>query len=264
MTGRASIPQFRFDRILDIPGIKREASAITFNPVTGNLLVVSDEPAVIVEFTTDGDLVRKVKLRGFKDTEGLCHLGEHRFGVAEERKKRITVIDIPPGEKEAYDDGFHVDLQQVKIKRNKGLEGVTYDGATDTLYAAREDHPPTVFRIHPFLGNGDPEVAEVSLELSGLKDLSDLYFDSSGPWLWTLSHESRAAWVFDEGGDRVAQLSFEKESLGLPETIPQAEGITRDGAGRLYICTEPDTIYRFTAVVDLRQGVSPGIQECVR
>lgn len=247
MTGCVSIPQFRFDRSFDIPGLKNEASAITFNPVTGNLLVISDEPAGIVEMTTDGELVRKVTLKGFKDTEGLCHLFEHRFGVAEERKKRITVIDIPLDVREADDDGFHIDLY-IKIKRNKGLEGITYDQATDTLFAAREDKPATVFRIHPFLGKGEPEVTEVSLNVSGLKDLSDLYFDPLGPWLWVLSDESRAARVFDKGGGQVAELSFEKGSLGLPETIPQAEGITRDGTGRLYICSEPDTVYRFTAV----------------
>ncbi len=239
-----SFPEFRFDLSFDIPGLEREASAITFNPTTGNLLVVADEPAGIVELTTDGALVRKVKLKGFKDTEGLCHLVGHQFAIAEERKKRVTVIDLPPGLKETDDDGPRFDLD-METKRNKGLEGVTYDAATDTLYTAREDEPPSVFRLHPFLGNGGPNVEELALDLSGLRDLSDLYFDPAGPWLWALSDESCAALVFDEEGERVAELSFANGSLGLPEKIPQAEGITRDLAGRLYICTEPDTVYRF-------------------
>ena len=58
--------------------------------------------------------------------------------------------------------------------------------------------------------------------------MSDLYFDPAGPWLWVLSDESSAALVFDGDGVRLAELSFDKGSLGLAERIPQAEGITRD------------------------------------
>ncbi len=238
------LPQFQFDVSFDIPGLKSEASAITFNPVTGNLLVIADEPAAIVEFTTDGVLVRKVKLTGFKDTEGMCHLGGHQFAIAEERKQRVTVIDLPPGLKKANDKGPRVDLD-MGAKRNKGLEGVTYDAATDTLYAAREGGPPAVFQLHPFSDNNGSKVEELRLDLAGLSDLSDLYFDPAGPWLWALSDESSAAVVFSEGHRRVAEFSFDAGRLGLAQRIPKAEGITRDLEGRLYICTEPDTVYRF-------------------
>ena len=43
--------------------------------------------------------------------------------------------------------------------------------------------------------------------------------------------EFRAAAVFAAEGGRVAEFAFEKGSLGLPEAIPQAESITRDGQG---------------------------------
>ncbi len=237
-------PQFQFDSSFDIPGLKREASAITFNPTTDTLLVVADEPAAIVEFTTEGALLRKVKLKGFKDTEGLCHLAGHQYAVAEERRKRITVIDLPPGQKRIKGGGARIDLD-IKTVRNKGLEGVSYDAQTDTLYVAREGKPVTVFRLHPFLGRGKPKVKALALDLSALRDLSDLYFDPTGPWLWALSDESRAILVFNMHAERIAEFSLEKGSLGLPESIPQAEGITRDSLGRLYVCTEPDTVYRF-------------------
>ena len=93
MSASSAFPNFRFERSFEIPGLKSEASAITFSPVTGNLLVVADEPSSIVEFTTEGELVRKVKLKGFKDTEGLCHLDGHQFAIVEERKKRITWME---------------------------------------------------------------------------------------------------------------------------------------------------------------------------
>lgn len=247
MSAGSAFPNFRFDRSFEVPGLKKEASAITFDPATRNLLVVADEPSSIVEFTTEGELARKIKLKGFKDTEGLCHLVEHQFAIVEERKKRITVIDLPQGIGKADDKGARVDLD-VAAERNKGLEGASYDASSDALYVAREAEPLTVFRVWPFLGEGELELEELELDLSGLRDLSDLYYDSTGPWLWVLSHESRAAEVFDEAGQSVAELSLERGSLGLPETIPQAEGVTRDDQGRLYICSEPNMVYRFIPV----------------
>lgn len=194
-----------------------------------------------------GGVKSRVKLKGFKDTEGLCHLEGRRFGIVEERKKRVTVIDLPPGVDKADDKGARLDLD-VDVARNKGLEGATYDARSDTLFMVREAEPPSVFRICPFLGEGEPEVLEMALDLSEVRDLSDLYFDPLGQWLWVLSDESRAALVFDEVGERVAELSFECGSMGLPETIPQAEGVTRDGLGRVFICSEPNVVYRFDPV----------------
>lgn len=247
MSTPACFPEFRFTRSFEIPGLESEASAITFNPVTGNLLVVADEPSSIVEFTTEGGLVRKIKLKGFKDTEGLCHLEGNQFAIVEERKMRITLIDLPPGIGKADDKGARVDLD-VEAARNKGLEGASYDACADALYTAREAEPLSVFRMRPFLGEGELEVEELELDFSGLRDLSDLYFDPSESWLWVLSDESRAAVVFDADGGRIAELSFERESLGLPEAIPQAEGVTRDGQGRLFICSEPNLVYQFDPV----------------
>ena len=247
MAAPAHFPRFRFEGSFKVPGLKSEASAITFNPVTGNLLVVADEPSSIVEFTTEGELVRKIKLKGFKDTEGLCHLEGHQFAIVEERKKRITLIDLPPGIGKVDDKGARVDLD-VEAARNKGLEGASYDASSNALYTAREAEPLSVFRMRPFLGEGALEIEELDLDLSGLRDLSDLYFDPSGPWLWVLSDESRATVVFDADGGRVAELSFESGSLGLTEAIPQAEGITRDDQGRLFVCSEPNFVYQFDLV----------------
>ncbi len=41
------------------------------------------------------------------------------------------------------------------------------------------------------------------------------------------------------------QLSLRAGSAGLSESIRQAEGITMDDSGTLYICSEPDLLYIF-------------------
>ena len=125
------------------------------------------------------------------------------------------------------------------------MEGLTYDAQTDTLYAVREDKPPLVFRIHPLTSVPDTNVEVWPLELDGLDDLSDLFFDSSTGWLWLLSDESRRAAAFDDQGRRVAERRLKQGHLGLLENIKKAEGITRDRHGRWRICSEPNQIYCF-------------------
>ncbi len=234
----------QFECSFRIPHVDRDASGLTLHPDTGHLWVVIDEPERLVEFTDEGEFVNEVELKGFHDTEGLCHLGGDRFAIAEERKMRITLVEIPQGTTRIDDDGRRIDLDE-KAKKNKGLEGITYDGETDTLFAVREDKPPTVFRIQPLMTDHGRQVTEWPLDLHGLDDLSDLFFDSSTGWLWLLSHESRGAVAFDSKSRRVAELRLEQGHHGLPEDVRQAEGITRDRNGRLLICSEPNRIYCF-------------------
>lgn len=80
-----------------IPHVDRDASGLALHRDTGHLWVVIDKPERLVEFTDEGEFVSTVELTGFEDTEGLCHLGGDRFAIAEERKMRITLVEIPRG-----------------------------------------------------------------------------------------------------------------------------------------------------------------------
>ena len=136
----------------------------------------------------------------------------------------------------------------MKATKNKGLEGVSYDARSDTLYAVREDKPPAVFRIHPFLADGRSQTEDWALDLDGFEDLSDTFFESSTGWLWLLSHESQVAAAFGARGERVVEVSLKGGRHGLPEDIVQAEGIVRDRDGTLYICSEPNQVYRLRPI----------------
>ena len=241
---RSRSAPLRFERSFRSPCVDRDASGLTLHRETGHLWVVIDEPERLVEFTDGGEFVSQVELKGFKDTEGLCHLGGDGFAIAEERKMRITLVEIPRGTTKLGDSGQRIDLEE-KAKKNKGLEGLTYDAETDTLFAVREDKPPTVFRVQPLTADHGRRITDWPLDLHGLDDLSDLFFDSCTGWLWLLSHESRKAVAFDSKSRRVAEWSLEKGHHGLPEDVKQAEGITRDRKGRWLICSEPNRIYCF-------------------
>ena len=240
---RSSRIAFQFNGMFDIPSVRRDASALTIHADSGHLWTITDDKVRLVEFTTHGKFIREVKLIGFDDAEGLCHVDGDRFLIAEEKKMCITLVDVPPDATKVKADGRRIELD-VKSKKNKGLEGVSYDAQTDTLFAVREDKPPAVFRIHPLRVRERRQTCEWPLDLDGMDDLSDTYFDPSTQWLWLLSHESQVAAAFDSQGTRVTEVVLKQGCHGLPEDVLQAEGIVRDRHGALYICSEPNQIYR--------------------
>lgn len=235
---------FQFDGKFEIPGVRRDASALTVHTDTGHLWTITDDKVRLVEFTTQGEFVRDVKLNGLDDAEGLSYVDGNRFLIAEENRMRITLVDVPLDVTKLKVDGPSINIE-VKSKKNKGLEGVSYDGVTDTLFTVREGKPPTVFRVHPLLDKEHRRTEEWSIDLEGFDDLSDTFFDSATGWLWLLSHESQVAAAFDAQGTRVTEVILKEGHHGLPEDVEQAEGIARDKQGMLYICSEPNLIYRF-------------------
>jgi uncharacterized protein YjiK len=235
---------FQFDGVFQIPRVRRDASALAVHSESGNLWTITDDRVRLIEFTNRGQFIREVELIGFDDAEGLCHLEGNCFLVAEEKKMRITQVEVPSESTNAEGSDRCIQLD-VKSKKNKGLEGISYDGKTDTLFAVREGKPPAVYRIRPILTGGRSKTTKWPLELDGFKDLSDTFFDPSTRWLWLLSHESQIAVAFDSEGARVTVVDLTKGHHGLDEDIKQAEGIARDHQGTLFICSEPNLIYRF-------------------
>jgi uncharacterized protein YjiK len=240
---------FQLDGMFDIPSVDRDASALTIHSESGHLWTITDDKVRLVEFTSHGKLVRDVKLIGFDDAEGLCHVGGDRFLIAEEKKMRITLVDVPPDATKLKCDGRCIEID-VKSRKNKGLEGVSYDAETDTLFTVREDKPPAVYRVRPLLAKQRAKTEEWPLDLDGFDDLSDTFFDAAMGWLWLLSDESQVAAAFDSQGERVTELRLKKGRHGLRENVEQAEGIARDRHGTLYICSEPNRIYRFRQTGD--------------
>jgi uncharacterized protein YjiK len=238
--------KFQFDGMFEIPSVDRDASALAVHAETGHLWTITDDKVRLVEFTSRGEFVREVKLSGFEDAEGLCYVDGDRFLIAEEKRMCITLVDVPPHASKLKADGPSIQID-VKSKKNKGLEGVSYDPKTDTLFAVREDKPPGVFRIRNLRDREHTRIEPWVLELDRFDDLSDTFFDSATGWLWLLSHESQVAAAFDAEGQRVTEVTLKEGHHGLKEDVVQAEGIARDRQGTLYICSEPNHVYRFRA-----------------
>lgn len=58
-----------------LEGINGNASGATYNPKTGTIWVVTNQPEQLSEYSEDGELLRVVPWEGFKDPEGIWQEG---------------------------------------------------------------------------------------------------------------------------------------------------------------------------------------------
>ncbi len=77
-------------------------------------------------------------------------------------------------------------------------------------------------------------------------DLSGLHFDQGSGHLLVLSQQSMLLAEVSHEGERISYLDLERGFNQQVEDIPQAEGVTVDAQGDLYIVSEPNLIYRFS------------------
>ncbi|MFG8753201.1 SdiA-regulated domain-containing protein, partial [Pseudomonas aeruginosa] len=81
-------------------------------------------------------------------------------------------------------------------------------------------------------------------------DLSSVVFDQQSGHLILLSDESKLLIEMTDEGKVVSFRSLARGFAGLLKGIPQAEGVTIDDEGYLYVVSEPNLFYRFTRETD--------------
>lgn len=229
------------------PGVE-DLSGLAFDPDTGTLWGILNGTPELIEFTRAGEILRRVALRGFDDTEDLARLGRGRFVVVEERLRMVRWLAVP-GLTGAVDvasaPGFLLDPVPAG---NVGLEGIAWDGRSNRYFAVKEKDPLRVYAFDAPRGGQPPAVThpwDAATNALGLTDLSAIHWDAGTGHLLLLSHESRCAVEVRADGAEVGRLSLRAGSAGLREDVPQAEGITRDDRGWLYVASEPNRVYAF-------------------
>src|SRR5690554_241288 len=130
-----------------IEGVENNASGLTFNLHTGTLFGVINAPAAIIELDTEGRLLRKLKLHGVEDAEGITHVQDNIFVVSDERSHMLYRVEIDP-DAESVDvrhaSRMRIALDQVK---NRGFEGVSWDEDKQRLFVVKEKAPLRVLEI---------------------------------------------------------------------------------------------------------------------
>ena len=236
-----------------IEGLDDDVSALTFNPQTGTLFAVLNGEPLLVELSVEGRLLRKVRINGVHDMEGLTYVAGNRFVIAEERSQRLIEIEVA-------DDAVELDVAGapslsigLDLNGNKGFEGLSWDQRLQRLLVVKERDPLRVLAVSGFIGAvpGSPIAVRIE-ELKSpdslwlfMRDLSSLSLHDETGHLLLLSDESNMLVEYDEDSHPRSLLGLWRGMHGLEHTVPQAEGLAMDEQQRLYLVSEPNLFYRF-------------------
>lgn len=235
-----------------IAGIKADLSGLTYDPDRNTLFGITNKRPEVVELSLSGELLRRIPLSGAVDPEAIEYVAPGRYVVSDERRQALIELEI-----DAYTERLVLGRNnQLSIgmgsNGNKGFEGLAYDRAGDRLLVAKERDPMSIYEITGFPFS-NRHAAALHIEDKAdyaaalpLRDLSSLYFDARTGHLLALSDESRRIVELDKRGKPVSSMSLQASSHGLANKIPQAEGMTMDAAGNLYVISEPNLFYKFS------------------
>lgn len=225
-------------------------SGLTWSDDSKTLYTITNKNPHILELSSSGDILRVIKVEGLSDPEALTYIGNNHFIITEERNQRLVKAVITP-------ETTEIDLtnqQRMTLGEgntdNKGLEGLTWNSKTQTLYAAKERDPVIIYEItgFPITTETTPNIIVTNNKKRDrrlfIKDLSSLSFNEQYNHLLVLSDESRLVIELNEEGKPISSLSLIR-GHGLTKSIAQAEGIAMDDHNNLYIISEPNLFFKF-------------------
>lgn len=233
-----------------IQNVKDNLSGITYNPNTNTLFAITNRPREIHELSLEGELLRTIVLKGFKDTEGITFVKDNTLTIVDERKAGFYLLDVNKSTSE-------IDIKDIQKKfqlkinsfENFGYEGIAYNSLEDEFYLVNEKFSKELITVSNWLENKSS--MKVSMEsnensvTSSLRDLSGMHYSNKYKNLLVLSHESRLLVEVDKDGEKLSFMDLESGFMGLKNNIPQAEGVTMDNEDNIYIVSEPNLFYKF-------------------
>ncbi len=238
---------------LPVQGLDANASGLSFNLQTGTLFTVINRPAQVAELSTDGRLLRRMPLEGVRDPEGITHVRDDLFVIADERTSRLHWVRIAPDARSvSVAQGASVQMEVDPI-RNLGFEGVSWDDVRSTLYVAKEKWPLRVMAVRGLDQQGRQsgaglEVAEwkpSGVAALFISDLSSLTVHEPTGSILLLSDESAMVLEYAADGKPVGMLPLWRGFRGLARKVPQPEGLAVGPDGAVYVMSEPNLFYRF-------------------
>ncbi|MFQ5957160.1 MAG: SdiA-regulated domain-containing protein [Candidatus Brocadiales bacterium] len=207
-----------------------EPSGLTYDPQTDTLWTVQDGGGGLCQLDTHGKVINTIDIPS-NDLEGIAYKpGSDTFLLAEERNREILEVDR---------QGTIIQAIMVPIKwrlwhLNYGIEGVSYFPKSRHIFIVNEKGP----RVLMELNEGGAVVQ--SFEVEGVEDLSGIYCNDASGDLLIISHESKKVMELTSEGRLISSFAID---------IPQAEGITKDGSGNIYIiCENSKTLYIYAPV----------------
>ncbi|TVT65875.1 MAG: DNA-binding protein [Pseudomonas sp.] len=235
-----------------VAGVDNNLSGLTFDPDRNLLWAVTNGPNELFALNTSGEVIQRHALDGFHDVEAVSYLGDGQLVLSEERRQTLVIVNAPqPGETLDRADykGLTIDYGEGD---NDGYEGLAYDLSGDRLFVAKERKPIRLLEITGLRASMSGDFSLNIQDRSALvrekvfaTDLSSVVFDQRTGHLLLLSDESKLLIEIGDDSEVVGFSSLAAGAAGLLQDIPQAEGVTIDANGSIYVVSEPNLFYSF-------------------
>lgn len=229
-----------------LPGMEKdEASDLSYNPQTKTLFSVMGKNPFLAELSLQGDVLRKMPLKGWSNPEGLTVMENGLMAIVDEREHVLSIVKVDADTRDLNIADFpKYDLGPSK-DQNKAFEAITWDPRNQQLLLG-EERPPALFT---WKSDGSQTLKGDKQKLDSdeldIRNLSALAIDPRTGHTLVLSADSHLLLELDEKGEQVSFMTLLGGFNGIKKTIPRAEGVTMDEAGTLYMVSEPNLFYRF-------------------
>jgi uncharacterized protein YjiK len=227
-------------------------SGLTYDDQRKHLWAVVNNPEELLALGTDGRFIARYRLEGFSDVEGITYLGDDLLVVAEERSQSLVIVPIPAQPGVLQRNNYQSITLSGADGDNEGFEGVGYDRAGDRLFVVKEHSPRALIEIRGIKASLGGQMKLTIIDrgdwIAGKKmasDLASVHFDERTRHLLLLSDEAKMLLELDSDGELVSFRSLWRGLAGLAKSVPQAEGMTLDDEGNLYVVSEPNLFYAF-------------------
>lgn len=247
------LADYRLAYSRSISQIEDNLSGLSYWDERGELLAVLNRPPTILTLDLEGHITAQYPLKGVSDTEGIAYLGNGHVALSNEKHGQVVLTHIP-------DQPGTIDLTRApKLSlgpsdaNNSGLEGLEYDRKHDLLYVVKEQSPKALYRITglcatkatcSFEGTHIEDLSHWLDSVDFVHDFSSVVVEPTRGHVILLSEQNQSLLELDDTGEprSYRPLNHWPEDLN----IPQAEGITLDPTGNLYLVSEPNLFYVFT------------------
>ena len=234
-----------------------EPSGLALSNGKKALWTISDDTKKIFKLSRDGDLKKDDSFEiPDKGLEGIAVVptGAYLLTIKEETNE---IIQIQVDRQEVVDRKRLANMAGYDAVAsyftgggaNKGLEGITWNHKTGTIFVMKEGCPGLLIEVssdlktirsHHVLNeeNGFRDIEVGADEL----DFSDLCYDLRRDRFWIISDKAKRLFLYDWNGNKVIQsskLGYGKN--GKYREIKKAEGVVIDpDANRLYVVSDEE------------------------
>ncbi|NES80461.1 MAG: hypothetical protein F6K10_02855 [Moorea sp. SIO2B7] len=234
-----------------------EPSGLALSHRKNGLWTISDDTKKIFKLSLDGDLKKDKSFKiPDKGLEGIVldPTGEFLLTIKEDDntiiKVQVNTQKVTDRQRLAKMAGYDaIRPYFASSGANKGLEGITWNENTQTIFVMKEGNPGLLVEVssdlqriqsHQLLNdeNGfrDTEVGAEEL------DFSDICYDQSRDRFWIVSDKAKRLFLYDWKENKViqsAKLGYGKQ--GAYREIKKAEGVAIDPeANRLYVVSDEE------------------------